>query len=49
MCPKLTDGSPSLIYCGRLVLADAFLFTDFIECCNVANIVVPFFPFLGFF
>jgi len=48
MCPKLTDDSPSLIYCGRLVLAYAQLLTDFIQCCNVTNSVVPFFPFQGF-
>jgi hypothetical protein len=40
MCLKLTDNprdnsrdnSPSYNYCGRLVLADAQLFTDFIQC-----------------
>jgi len=26
--PRFTDDSPSLIYCGWLVLADAWLFTD---------------------
>jgi hypothetical protein len=49
MCPKFTDDSPSLTHCGRLVLADAWLFTDFIQCCNVTNSIVPFFPFQGFF
>jgi len=40
--PKTHD-SPSLIYCGRLVLADACLFTDLIQCCNVTNdVLVPF-------
>ena len=48
-CPKLTDDSPSLIYCGRLVLADAWLFTDSIQYCNVTNNVVPFFPSQFFF
>ena len=51
MCPKLTDDSPSLIYCGRLVLADAYFFTGVIQCCNVTKGVVPFFffPFSSFF
>jgi len=26
-----------------MVLADAWLFTDFIQCCNVTNSIVPFF------
>jgi len=25
------------------------VFTGFIQCCNVTNSVVPFFPFQGFF
>jgi len=49
---KLTDDSPSLIiYCGRLVLANASSYTDFIKCCNVTNCgsVVPFSLSKGFF
>ena len=43
MCPKRTDDNPpSLISCCRLVLADARLFTDFIQCWNVTNSIVPF-------
>jgi len=37
-----THRFPSLIYCDRSVLADAWLFTDFIRSCNVINSVVPF-------
>jgi hypothetical protein len=47
--PKTSDDSPSLIYWGRLVLADAWLFADIIQCCNVTNNVVPFFPFQVYF
>ena len=36
MCPELADDSPSLIYCGRLVQADAWLFTDFIQLSQTA-------------
>ena len=49
MCPNLTDDSPSLIYCGRLVLADAWSLTDFIQCHSVSNSAVLFFPFPSFF
>ena len=41
--------SSSSTFCGRLVLADVWLFTDFFQCCNVTNSVVPFSPFQGFF
>ena len=34
MCPKITNDSPSLICCGRLVLADAWLF--FMVLCSAA-------------
>ena len=49
MCPHLTDDFPCLTYWGRLFLADAWLLTDFIHCCNGVNSVVPFFPFQVFF
>ena len=50
MCPKkLTDDSPSLIYCGRLVLTDVWLFADIIQCCcNVTQTALCLFPFPGF-
>jgi len=39
----------SLIYCGRLVLADAWLCTDIIQCCSVTSKqLCAFFPFPGF-
>jgi hypothetical protein len=33
----------------RIPKRSATIFTGFIQCCNVTNSVVPFFPFQGFF
>ena len=45
LCPKLTDDSPFLIYCGQLVLADAW-FYSVLQCHKQR---CAFFPFPGLF